>query len=71
MYADYFSTAVKTSKGISMLLIERGEGVSTKKIKTSYSPTAGTAYITFENVKVPIGNLLGVENKGIVILLTR
>ena len=65
MYADYFSTAVKTSKGITMILVERGEGVSTKRIKTSYSPTAGTAYITFENVKVPVGNILGQENKGI------
>lgn len=33
-----------------MLLIERGEGVETKPIKTSYSPSAGTAYVTFENV---------------------
>lgn len=68
MYADYFSTAVRTSKGISMLLIERSEGVSTKRIKTSYSPTAGTAYITFENVKVPVENLLGIEDKGIQLL---
>lgn len=33
-----------------MLLIERGEGVETKLIKTSYSTSAGTAYVTFENV---------------------
>lgn len=33
-----------------MLLIERGEGVETKPIKTSYSASAGTAYVTFENV---------------------
>ena len=33
-----------------MLLIERSEGVETKLIKTSYSPSAGTAYVTFENV---------------------
>jgi len=45
-----------------MVLIERSEGVSTKLIKTSYSPSAGTAYIIFENVKVPVENLLGEEN---------
>lgn len=51
-WADYFSTAVKTDKGMSMLLIERCEGVETKLIKTSYSPSAGTAYVTFDNVRV-------------------
>jgi hypothetical protein len=30
-------------KGISVVLIERGEGVETTPIKTSYSPAAGTA----------------------------
>jgi alkylation response protein AidB-like acyl-CoA dehydrogenase len=48
-FADYFSTAVRTDKGISMLLIERSEGVDTKLIKTSYSTSAGTAYVTFDN----------------------
>jgi alkylation response protein AidB-like acyl-CoA dehydrogenase len=49
-WADYFSVAVRTDKGLSMLLIERSEGVETKPIKTSYSPSAGTAYVSFENV---------------------
>lgn len=35
-----------------MLLIERGDGVETKPIKTSYSPSAGTAYVIFENVSL-------------------
>ena len=56
-------TAVRTggkgAKGISLLLIERGPGVSTTPNKTSYSPAAGTAYIKYEDVKVPVGNLLG------------
>jgi len=58
MFCDYFVTAVRTGDkgifGISMMVIERGPGLSTKLIKTSYSPSAGTAYITFENVKVPV-----------------
>ncbi len=63
--ADYFTTAVRTSKtGLSMLLIERGPGVTTQKIATSYSPMAGTAYVFFKDVKVPVENLLGKEGNG-------
>ncbi|KAI9319326.1 acyl-CoA dehydrogenase/oxidase [Dichotomocladium elegans] len=69
-FADYFSTAVRTDKGISMLLIERTEGVETKSIKTSYSSSAGTAYVSFENVKVPVENLLGKEGKGLFYVLS-
>lgn len=68
--SDYFVTGVNTGKGLSVLLIERGEGVETKPIKTSYSPAAGTTYITFDNVKVPAENLLGEENKGIYVILS-
>jgi alkylation response protein AidB-like acyl-CoA dehydrogenase len=69
-FSDFFSTGVKTDKGLSMLLIERGEGVETKLIKTSYSSAAGTAYIQFDNVKVPVENLLGQENKGLQVILS-
>lgn len=68
--AHYFTTAVRTGDaghgGISLLLIERDEegvAVTTEKIKTSTSG-AGTAYVTFTNAKVPVGNLLGKENMG-------
>ena len=70
VFSDYFVTGVRTEKGLSVLLIERGEGVETKPIKTSYSPAAGTAYVTFDNVKVPVENLLGQENKGIYVILS-
>ena len=53
-----------------MVLIERGPGVETTPIKTSYSPTAGTAYITFDNVKVPVENTLGPENGGLLVILS-
>ncbi|EQK98867.1 hypothetical protein G6O67_008604 [Ophiocordyceps sinensis] len=69
-WCDYFVTGVRTGNSLSVMLIERGEGVETKAIKTSYSPTAGTGYITFDNVKVPVGNLLGEENKGIHVILS-
>ncbi|KAM7212563.1 Acyl-CoA dehydrogenase/oxidase, N-terminal and middle domain containing protein [Rhypophila decipiens] len=70
VFSDYFVTGVATDKGLSVLLIPRGEGVETKPIKTSYSPAAGTTFITFDNVKVPVENLLGEENKGIYVILS-
>ncbi|KIM95696.1 hypothetical protein OIDMADRAFT_133513 [Oidiodendron maius Zn] len=68
-FSDYFVTAVKTDKGISVLFIERGPGVETTPIKTSYSAAAGTANIFFDNVKVPVTNLLGQENKGFSVIM--
>eukprot|EP00924_Labyrinthula_sp_SR-Ha-C_P013002 maker-scaffold_12-snap-gene-6.44-mRNA-1 protein AED:0.00 eAED:0.00 QI:206/1/1/1/1/1/2/452/516 len=71
--AQYFTTAVRTGGegmgGISLLLIERGPGVETKRIKTSYSTAAGTSYITFENVRVPAKNLIGMENGGFFLIM--
>jgi hypothetical protein len=52
-----------------VILVERQEGVETKPIKTSYSSTAGTAFITFDNVKVPVENTLGEEGGGIFVML--
>jgi alkylation response protein AidB-like acyl-CoA dehydrogenase/predicted heme/steroid binding protein len=69
-FADYFTTAVKTKKGLSVLLIPRGEGVETKQIKTSYSSSGGTAFVTFDNVVVPAENLLGEEDQGIKVILS-
>eukprot|EP00494_Astrolonche_serrata_P024618 UN24877 len=73
-FSDYFTTAVRTGgkgmRGISMLLIERGPGITTKKMKTSYSPAAGTALICYDNVKVPVEHLLGKENQGFRVIMT-
>ncbi|EPQ54019.1 acyl-CoA dehydrogenase NM domain-like protein [Gloeophyllum trabeum ATCC 11539] len=65
-----FTTGCKTEDGFTVILIERGEGVETKHVKTSYSPTAGTAYVTFDNVKVPVENTLGEEGMGIFVMLS-
>lgn len=51
-------------KGVIVLLVERGEGVETKHIKTAYGPASGTAYVTFDHVKVSTDNVLGPENGG-------
>ncbi|KAI0064741.1 acyl-CoA dehydrogenase NM domain-like protein [Artomyces pyxidatus] len=69
-FSDYFTVGCKTEDGFTVILVERSEGVDTKSIKTSYSPAAGTAYITFDNVKVPVGNTLGAEGSGIFVMLS-
>ncbi|KZV64424.1 acyl-CoA dehydrogenase NM domain-like protein [Peniophora sp. CONT] len=69
-FADYFTVGCKTEDGLTAILIPRQEGVETKAIKTSYSPVAGTAYVTFDNVKVPVENTLGPEGQGIYVILS-
>ena len=64
-----FTVGCKTDTGLTVILVERGEGVETKSIKTSYSTAAGTAFITFDNVKVPVENTLGEEGGGIFVML--
>lgn len=68
IYSDYFTTAVRTGgkgmDGISVLLIERGPGVTTRKMETQGMSTSGSTYVTFEDVKVPVENLLGKKDKG-------
>lgn len=51
--------------GISLLLLEKGmPGITTRKMKCSGVWSSGTTYMTFEDVKVPVENLVGEENKG-------
>lgn len=75
VFADYFTTLVRTTadskgaKGLSMLLIENGPDVVVRKIPTDYSLAAGTGLISFENVKVPVKNLLGKEGQGMMITM--
>ena len=69
VFADYFTVAVRTGgpgmKGVSLLLIERSmPGVKTRQMNCSVVWASGTTYITFENVKVPVENLIGQENRG-------
>ncbi|KFA51140.1 hypothetical protein S40293_04725 [Stachybotrys chartarum IBT 40293] len=74
IWSDYFTTAVRTGgegmNGISLLLIERGEGVSTRRMDCQGMWSSGTTYVTFEDVKVPVENLLGKENQGFKVIMT-
>jgi alkylation response protein AidB-like acyl-CoA dehydrogenase len=69
IWADYFTVAVRTGDegmgGISLLLLERSMvGIKTRKMACSGAWCSGTTYISFENVQVPVENLIGKENKG-------
>lgn len=68
MFSDYFTvlcqTVVKGKKGMTMLVVERDDTVSTKAIKTAYSAAAGTAYVEFDDTLVPVENQIGKANWG-------
>lgn len=67
--ADYMLTAVRTGGpgvgGLSLLLIEADRpGVSTKPVKGLGWYNGNNGSIHFDNVEVPVSNLIGVENRG-------
>src|SRR3989338_8544387 len=69
IFSDFFTVAVRTGgdgmSGISLLLIEREmPGVTCRQMKCTGVWPSGTTYITFEDVKVPVENLIGKENEG-------
>ena len=73
--ADYFTTAVRTGgpgmNGVSLLLIEKTfPGVETRQMKCQGVFASGTTYVTFEDVKVPVKNLIGKENQGFKVIMT-
>ncbi|MEZ4888694.1 MAG: acyl-CoA dehydrogenase family protein [Chitinophagales bacterium] len=68
--SDYIVAAVKTNpdakaKGISMVIIDRDtSGVSAIKLDKLGWRASDTGEIAFDNVRVPVSNLLGEENRG-------
>lgn len=74
--ADFVVTAVKTTKegghqGLSFLVIEKGmEGFSvSKKLEKLGWHASDTAELAFDDVFVPVENLLGEENKGFYLIM--
>src|SRR5499426_4555854 len=71
MRADYYTVAVRTggpgAGGVSLLLIERDrEGFGRTKLKKMGWWASDTAQLFFDNVRVPVENLIGQENKGFI-----
>ncbi len=75
VYGDFIVTVVKTdpragAAGVSLLVIDRNaEGVSARKLKKLGWHASDTAELSFDNVKVPLGNLIGVEGRGFYYLM--
>ncbi|KAL2692385.1 hypothetical protein Neosp_002792 [[Neocosmospora] mangrovei] len=74
IFADYCTAAVRTGGdgtfGISALIVPlKASGVTCKKIENSGVEASGSTYIEFDNVEVPVSNLLGQENKGFPIIM--
>lgn len=64
-YGDYTVAAVKTERGMSMLVMDLdAEGVSRTKLDKVGIRISDTAELAFDNVRVPKENLLGEEGKG-------
>ena len=67
--AHFIVTAVKTTEegghhGISFLIVDRSEGVTSAKLEKLGWHASDTATIAFEDVFVPAENLLGEEHEG-------
>jgi acyl-CoA dehydrogenase len=72
--AHFLLTAVKTTaegghRGISFLIVERGEGVTASKIEKLGWHASDTALIGFDDVFVPEENLLGREHEGFFLIM--
>ncbi|AXT60704.1 acyl-CoA dehydrogenase [Aquimarina sp. AD10] len=70
VYSDYLVVAAKTSpelgnKGISIFVMDRDTpGISATKLDKLGWKASDTGEIAFDNVKIPVNNLMGEENKG-------
>jgi len=72
--AHFIVTAVKTSRegghhGISFLIIDRGEGVTSSKLNKLGWHASDTATIALQDVFVPEENLLGTLNEGFALIM--
>merc|ERR1719436_2101403 len=71
MKADYFTVVCRTDPnkgghaGMSMILLEKGmPGINLRRMKTQGWWMSNTAFVEFDNVRVPVANLVGKEGEG-------
>ncbi|CAG8294750.1 unnamed protein product [Penicillium salamii] len=75
IWADYCTAAVRTGgpgrSGISLLVIPLAvRGVSRRRMHNSGVNASGSTFIEFDEVRVPVANLLGQENKGFPLIMS-
>lgn len=74
MQADFITVAVRTGGpgmgGVSLLLIEAGmDGFTRTPLRKMGWHASDTATLYFDDVRVPVGNLIGEENQGFRIIM--
>ncbi|KAB8342748.1 hypothetical protein FH972_022346 [Carpinus fangiana] len=74
-WATHMTTAVRTGGpgmgGISLLVVPLDSpGVSRRKIHNSGQNAGGSSWVTLEDVRVPVENIVGRENYGFPIIMT-
>jgi acyl-CoA dehydrogenase len=75
VYSDYLVIAAKTNpelgnKGISIFVLDREmPGISATKLEKLGWKASDTGEIAFDNVEIPLENLMGEENKGFAYIM--
>ena len=77
VFADYFTVLVRTGDadsgmfGLTMLVLEKSmKGINARQMKCSGVWPSGTALISFDNVAVPVANMVGDEGMGFKYAMT-
>lgn len=76
IWSHYSTMAVRTSgpgpTGLSLLVVPLLDipGVSMRRLKVGGQISAGTTFIEFSDVKVPVSNLIGKEGQGMKYIMT-
>lgn len=75
IWADFCTTAVRTGGaghgGISLLVVPlKSKGVTTRRMENQGVHASGSTFITFEDVEVPMENLIGKENHGFALIMS-
>ncbi|KAK5456069.1 hypothetical protein LTS15_005388 [Exophiala xenobiotica] len=75
IWCDYCTTAVRTGGpghgGISLLVVPlKAKGVTLRRIENQGVHASGSTFIDFDDVEVPVENLIGRENHGFQLIMS-
>ncbi|EXJ55308.1 acyl-CoA dehydrogenase [Cladophialophora yegresii CBS 114405] len=75
IWCDFCTAAVRTGGpghgGISLLVVPlKAKGASTRRMENQGVNASGSTFITFEDVEVPVENLIGQENHGFQLIMS-